>query len=103
MLLYQVGCHYTQIELRGIKTHIQPDMPDVYGDPVGLAEVWQNLIDNAIKYMGAQSQTCIDIGIGVEPKFQDKVFGMFKYLDNRHVDGRHWGGVGVGAADCGGA
>lgn len=50
-----VSIFNTQIEISGIKIHIQADMPDLYGDPVRLAEVWQNLIENAIKYRGEQS------------------------------------------------
>ncbi|HMB24666.1 MAG TPA: ATP-binding protein, partial [Anaerolineales bacterium] len=75
-----------------------------------LFEVLQNLIDNAAKFMGDQPQPCIEIGqkgtssdgkpilfirdngIGIDPKFQDRIFGLFDKLDPR-TDG-----TGIGLA-----
>lgn len=37
---------------RGVRVEIDPDLPVVYGDRPRLLEVLQNLIDNAVKYMG---------------------------------------------------
>ena len=39
-----------------------PGLPAVYGDKVRLLEVMQNLIDNAVKYMGNQPEPCIEVG-----------------------------------------
>jgi signal transduction histidine kinase len=60
-------------------------------------EVVQNLVDNACKFLGEQSHPRVEIGaqqtgeetvfyvrdngIGIEPSFQDKVFGLFEKLD----------------------
>jgi len=86
-----------QIAERGIAVEIASEMPVVVGDRVRLLEVLQILIDNAVKYMGDQpaprieveatqqdpnvSITVRDNGIGIEPRFQDKVFGLFERLD----------------------
>lgn len=86
-----------QIAERGIAVEIASEMPVVVGDRVRLLEVLQILIDNAVKYMGNQpaprieveatqqdpdvSITVRDNGIGIEPRFQDKVFGLFERLD----------------------
>lgn len=67
------------------------------GDRRRLVEVWQNLIENGIKFMGNQSAPCIEIGIhrdrdtpvfyvcdngtGIDPKYFDKIFGLFEQLD----------------------
>ncbi len=104
-----VSALFTQIESRSIQLHIQPNLPDVYGDPIRLTEVWQNLIDNAIKYMGDQPHPHIEIGaeeradeivcyvqdngIGINPKFHDEVFGLFNRLHDKEVEG-----TGVGLA-----
>lgn len=97
-----------QLEEKGIDLQIAQDMPAVRGDPGRLLEVFQNLIDNAAKFMGDQASPRIEIGaerengkvhcfvrdngIGIAPEFHDRVFGLFDRLNNR-VDG-----TGVGLA-----
>ena len=67
------------------------------GDRPRLAEIWQNLIENAVKYMGDQKAPEIVIGVersgaetaffvrdngmGIDPRYQDKVFVLFDKLD----------------------
>ena len=97
-----------QIEQRGIDLRIDDDLPAVHGDPGRLLEVFQNLIDNAVKFMGQQASPRIEIGaqrengevhcfvrdngIGIAPEYHDRVFDLFDRLDAR-VDG-----TGVGLA-----
>ena len=97
-----------QVEERGIEVRIQPDMPVVHGDPGRLLEVFQNLIDNAIKFMGEQVLPVIEIGaraadgeihcyvrdngIGIASSYQHRVFNLFDRLDPK-VDG-----TGIGLA-----
>ena len=84
------------------------DMPIVYGDRVRLREVFENLIDNAAKYAGDQPNPMIEIGtkeegnelvifvrdngIGIEPQYQNKVFGLFDKLNPNSE------GTGIGLA-----
>ena len=86
-----------QIAERGVEVEVAAAMPVVVGDRVRLLEVLQNLIDNAVKYMGdepaprvvveakqeGRAVRCIvrDNGIGIEPRFHDKIFGLFERLD----------------------
>ena len=90
------------------KIEVAPDLPVVYGDRTRLLEVFQNLIDNAVKYTGNESQPRIEIGarsdgdetvcfvrdngIGIDPCHHDRVFGLFNQLDPQ-VDG-----TGIGLA-----
>jgi signal transduction histidine kinase len=86
-----------QIAERGVQLQIASDLPTVYGDRPRLLEVFQNLIDNAVKFMGDQPEPRLEIGcwqldqetvcyvrdngIGIEPRFHDKIFGLFERLD----------------------
>ena len=97
-----------QIEKNGVEISVAPDLPTVYGDPPRLSEVLQNLIDNAVKYMGDQPKPRIEIGvrqnaneqiccvrdngIGIDPRYHDKVFGLFDQLDPKQE------GTGIGLA-----
>jgi len=97
----------TQIVQLGIEIVID-DMPVIQGDKTRLTEVFQNLIENAIKFMGDQQSPRIHIGavekdgvvccyvkdngIGVETRFQEQIFGLFERLS------AEVGGTGVGLA-----
>ena len=97
-----------QVAERGVRVDITPDLPVVWGDRSRLIEVFQNLIDNAIKYMGDQDAPRVEIGakprgedlvfyvrdngVGIEPRFHDKVFHLFERLDPKTE------GTGVGLA-----
>jgi len=92
----------------GVAVEIDEAMPVVYGDRVRLLEVYQNLIDNAVKFMGRQPEPCIEVGVrqdegevvcfvrdnglGIDPHYHEKVFGLFERLDVTS------GGTGIGLA-----
>jgi len=86
-------------------------LPTVIGDHIQLVQLFQNLIGNAIKYRSSEppqvrisaesnreeSAFCVaDNGIGIEPKYHDKVFVIFQRLHGR--DERS--GMGLGLALC---
>ena len=91
-----------------IKVEVEKELPSVNGDRQRLVEVLQNLIDNAAKFMGEQPIPIIQIGarkdqgqqvffvkdngIGINPSYHDRVFGLFDKLDPRSE------GTGVGLA-----
>jgi signal transduction histidine kinase len=85
------------------------DVPVVlYGDRRRLLELFENLIDNAVKFMGDQPEPRIEIGIdqagsqpvlyvrdnglGIDPRHAAKLFGLFEKL---HPDSE---GTGIGLA-----
>lgn len=85
------------IRARGVHVEFQPGTENFFGDRCRLIEVVQNLIDNAVKYMGDQTNPCIEIrttrrddqltcrirdnGIGINPRYQDRVFKLFEQID----------------------
>ncbi|HXR75298.1 MAG TPA: response regulator [Bryobacteraceae bacterium] len=89
---------------------VHPPLPQVTANRPQMRQLFQNLISNAIKYR-SQAPPVIriaaqrvdrfwqfsvsDNGIGIEPEYQDTIFGMFVRLHSRSV-----GGAGIGLAIC---
>lgn len=93
---------------QGLTLDIDPAMPVVHADRLRLLEVFQNLIENALKFMDGQPTPHVEVGAreeedavvcwvrdngsGIQPAYQDKVFELFERLDSRPP------GTGVGLA-----
>lgn len=85
-------------------------LPTVMADDVQLTQVFQNLIGNGIKYRGDQPP-CVhvsaregdgewifgvrDNGIGIDAKYHERIFGIFKRLHGKDLPG-----TGMGLAIC---
>lgn len=94
------------IRERGVEVEIRDDLPTIRGDQRRLQQVFQNLLENAVKFMGEQENPkvaiywrdrdkacCVeDNGVGVAQEHQEKVFELFKRLDSKT------GGTGFGLA-----
>ncbi|WP_327089495.1 ATP-binding protein [Nonomuraea sp. NBC_01738] len=88
------------------------DLPKVLGNRTQLTQLFQNLVENSIKFrsdlpprihIGATridddrwEFTCSDNGIGVEAKYADRIFLIFQRLHPRDV----YPGTGIGLAMC---
>lgn len=100
-----------QLQASAVEVEVDRDLPTVIGDRARLLEVLQNLLQNAIKYMGSQTTPHIvigttnddthpaphpgaaptnghpttffvrDNGMGIPPEYHQKIFGLFERLD----------------------
>ena len=93
-----------------IRTNFPDDATPIYGDPVRIDQILNNLLTNAVKYTprGGHIELAIerdgasavirvsDDGVGIAPDRLDGIFEMFAQLDN--AIGRAQGGMGIGLA-----
>jgi PAS domain S-box-containing protein len=91
-----------RIVKRGVRVDIKPDLPYVFGDRIRILQVVQNVIENAVKFMGTQRQPRIEVGAedrhtdvlcyvrdngsGIDPRDLDRMFGVFDRLE-RDIEG----------------
>ncbi|MES2285841.1 MAG: ATP-binding protein [Bacteroidota bacterium] len=86
-------------------------MPIIYGDFVLIGQLFQNLIENAIKFKGNNDPEVLisakkenneylfsvkDNGIGMKKEYLDKIFVIFQRLNNKEK----YPGTGIGLAIC---
>ncbi len=95
---------------QGAEIIIDPDLPVVEGDVTLLRQIFINLIDNALKYRKKDTSHRVEIrakrenksalievrdnGIGIEPKYQEKIFNIFQRLHSQSA----YPGTGIGLA-----
>lgn len=85
------------IARRGVEVRLAATGIRLHGDLLRLGQIWQNLLENAVKYMGGQPQPCIEVGadekegetvfyvrdngMGIDPAQQERIFHIFTQLD----------------------
>jgi two-component system, cell cycle sensor histidine kinase and response regulator CckA len=96
-----------RIQESGARLEVTPGLPIVSADRQRLVQVYENLIDNAVKF-SAQAEPPVvrvgvrpgaepvffvaDNGVGIDPKYLTRIFDLFEKLDPRSS------GTGVGLA-----
>ncbi len=109
-LVYEaVNLLHGRLHEKNIDIIVGKDLPTVHGDRPRLLEVFQNLIDNAAKFMENQANPSIEIGhdgfendkpilyvrdngMGIAPEHHELIFGLFNKLDAKTE------GTGIGLA-----
>jgi len=88
------------------------DLPTVLADEAQITQLFQNLLGNAIKFAKTGEAPHIDVsaswkngewifsvadsGVGIDPKYQERVFEIFQRLHSRS----EYSGTGIGLAVC---
>ena len=99
------------IEETGAQIEVEP-LPAIEGYASQLIQLFQNLIGNAIKFRRQDVPPCIhvsavqvktdlaisvtDNGIGIDPRYYERIFELFQRLHNRD----RYEGAGIGLAVC---
>jgi len=107
-IIFQLKISETETKL------VYPKLPAIHGFKEGLFHLFQNLIENAIKYRDPQKERNIveigfledpknwvffvaDNGKGIEKQYFEKIFQLFQRLDNDRTEAS---GSGIGLAIC---
>ncbi|NOH02952.1 MAG: GAF domain-containing protein [Chloroflexi bacterium] len=85
-----------QRKQKQVSVRVGSDFPIVHVDKERMIEVVQNLVDNAVKFMGDQAEPQVEInhatkdgrvvfyvrdnGMGIRKEFQERIFGLFDKL-----------------------
>ncbi len=98
-----------EVNARQAKVYIHRPLPDVQANPVVLEQVVTNLLSNALKFAKDNVQPRVEVwaqpassglvrvfvrdnGIGIDPAYSDRIFGVFQRLH----DTRKYPGTGIG-------
>jgi signal transduction histidine kinase/HAMP domain-containing protein len=91
------------LQTRGVRITVEPDLPRLACRRIHVKQVLENLVSNAIKYMGGQSEPHVEIGammsnqdrliyvrdngMGMDPAMTEHIFSPFARLAGPEISG----------------
>ena len=110
--VFEDACANLQLAIRKNQASVtRGDLPLVIGDSFQLLQLFQNLIDNAIKYRSSLAPVVVfgasrqgdnwvfsvqDNGIGIPEQYHPRIFQIFQRLHTQ----KEYSGTGIGLAIC---
>ena len=110
--VFEDACANLQLAIRKNQASVtKGDLPRVMGDSFQLMQLFQNLVDNAIKYRTSEAPVVIfnvlrqedkwvfsvqDNGIGIAEQYHPRIFQIFQRLHTQ----KEYSGTGIGLAIC---
>ncbi|MEG3839276.1 PAS domain S-box protein [Microcoleus sp. herbarium14] len=110
--VFEDACANLQLAIRKNQASVtRGDLPMVIGDSFQLLQLFQNLIDNAIKYRSSLAPVVVfgasrqgdnwvfsvqDNGIGIPEQYHPRIFQIFQRLHTQ----KEYSGTGIGLAIC---
>jgi signal transduction histidine kinase len=102
-----------RLQENGIKLVVRENLPTIYCDARWIYQVFENLVVNAVKFTGGNKKPKIEIGckdsgefhefyvkdngIGIDPKYHQKIFEMFQRL--KQTEDEEGTGLGLAIVD----
>lgn len=111
-LIYNIKQDLSSVIQETKTTIVSDDLPEIIANPTDFRLVFQNLINNSIKFrkkdvapvisIGVKERprswefSCNDNGIGIEKKHAKRIFQIFQRLHSRN----EYSGTGIGLSHC---
>jgi signal transduction histidine kinase len=103
-----------QAQQLSIQTDVAEDLPPVYADPRRLAQVFDNLLGNAIKFSAEAGHITVrafckgehvhievaDQGIGIPAEHLSRIFDRYYQVEGARARGRGGSGLGLAIVKC---